>query len=104
MQCHHGAIIIYSCSLGDVLWMGRSACELGYIWFVLQGLKARGNVEDWLGKVEDAMFSNLRRLVKYSISDYERKEREEWVLCHASQVSNTTSSLLTHICQWNMQL
>lgn len=52
-----------------------------------KGLKARSNVEDWLGKVEDSMFSSLRKLVKASIGDYERKEREEWVLGHASQVS-----------------
>ena len=54
---------------------------------VLQGLKARGNVGDWLGKVEEAMFGNLRKLTKISISDYERRPREEWVVNHASQVS-----------------
>ena len=32
-----------------------------------KGLKARGNVEDWLGKVEDAMFSNLRKITKQAI-------------------------------------
>jgi len=51
-----------------------------------KGLKARGNVEDWLGKVEEGMFSNLRKLVKTAMTDFQRKEREEWVLCHASQV------------------
>ena len=55
---------------------------------VFQGLKARGNVEDWLGKVEEAMFNSLRRLVKESIRDFERREREEWVTLHASQVSD----------------
>ena len=54
-----------------------------------KGLKARGNVEDWLGKVEDSMFSSLRKLVKGAIGDFERKEREQWVLDHASQVHNT---------------
>ena len=59
-----------------------------------KGLKARGNVEDWLGKVEDAMFSNLRKLTKSSIADYERKSREEWILCHCSQVVLTVSQMM----------
>lgn len=53
---------------------------------VWQGLKARGNVEEWLGKVEEAMFVNLRKIVKFAISDFERKELEEWVTQHPSQV------------------
>jgi len=51
-----------------------------------QGLKARGNVEDWLGKVEESMFISLRKLVRHSMSDYEQKSREDWVLLHPSQV------------------
>ena len=35
-----------------------------------KGLKARGNVEDWLGKVEDAMFANLRKITKQAIQEY----------------------------------
>lgn len=31
-----------------------------------KGLKARGNVEDWLGKVEESMFLSLRRCMKVS--------------------------------------
>ncbi|CAG5121595.1 unnamed protein product, partial [Candidula unifasciata] len=58
-----------------------------------KGLKARGNVEDWLGKVEEAMFSNLRRLCKAAIVDYERKPREQWVVSHCSQVVLTISQL-----------
>ena len=52
----------------------------------VQGLKARGNVEDWLCKVEEAMFGSLRKLTKSAIADYERRSREEWVVSHASQV------------------
>ena len=52
-----------------------------------QGLKARGNVEDWLGKVEESMVSSLRRLAKASIADYESRPREEWVTLHPSQVA-----------------
>jgi len=51
-----------------------------------QGLKARGNVEDWLGKVEESMFFSLRKLVRAAMTDFEQKSREEWVLQHASQV------------------
>jgi dynein heavy chain len=43
-------------------------------------------VEEWLGKVEEAMFVNLRKIVKLAISDFERKELEEWVTQHPSQV------------------
>ncbi|XP_063073303.1 dynein axonemal heavy chain 6 [Engraulis encrasicolus] len=60
-----------------------------------KGLKARGNVEDWLGKVEEGMFSSLRRLSKASIADYQNKPREEWVVAgHPSQVVLTISQLM----------
>ncbi|XP_046331899.2 dynein axonemal heavy chain 6-like [Haliotis rufescens] len=59
-----------------------------------KGLKARGNVEDWLGKVEEGMFSNLRKLTKAAITDFERKTREDWVVCHASQIVLTVSQLM----------
>ena len=54
-----------------------------------KGLKARGNVEDWLGKVEESMVSSLRKLAKASIADYESRPREEWVTLHSSQVNST---------------
>ena len=54
-----------------------------------QGLKARGNVEDWLGKVEESMFVSLRKLIRSAMTDYEHKSREEWVLLHSSQVRRT---------------
>jgi len=53
---------------------------------MVQGLKARGNVEDWLGKVEESMFFSLRKLVRTAMTDFEARSREEWVLLHASQV------------------
>ncbi len=59
-----------------------------------KGLKARGNVEDWLGKVEDAMFTNLRKLTKHALADYEERPREEWILCHCSQVVLTVSQMM----------
>jgi len=56
----------------------------------VKGLKARGNVEDWLGKVEESMFVSLRKLVRMAMTDYELKSREDWVLQHASQVGSTS--------------
>ena len=52
---------------------------LNICWFL-------GNVEEWLGKVEEGMFSNLRKLTKASIADFEKRPRTEWVTLHASQV------------------
>nr|XP_019611948.1 PREDICTED: dynein heavy chain 6, axonemal [Rhinolophus sinicus] len=60
-----------------------------------KGLKARGNVEEWLGKVEEAMFTSLRRLCKAAIADYQGKPRTEWVTAgHASQVVLTISQIM----------
>ncbi|XP_043915244.1 dynein axonemal heavy chain 6 [Protopterus annectens] len=60
-----------------------------------KGLKARGNVEDWLGKVEEAMFTSLRRLSKAAIADYQNRPRVEWVVAgHPSQVVLTISQLM----------
>uniref|UniRef100_A0A8C3AFB1 Dynein axonemal heavy chain 6 n=1 Tax=Cyclopterus lumpus TaxID=8103 RepID=A0A8C3AFB1_CYCLU len=60
-----------------------------------KGLKAQGNVEDWLCKLEEAMFSSLRRLSKAAIADYQVKSREEWVVAgHPSQVVLTISQMM----------
>uniref|UniRef100_G3T3T9 Dynein axonemal heavy chain 6 n=1 Tax=Loxodonta africana TaxID=9785 RepID=G3T3T9_LOXAF len=60
-----------------------------------KGLKARGNVEEWLGKVEEAMFSSLRRLCKAAIADYQGKLRTNWVIAgHPSQVVLTVSQIM----------
>ncbi|XP_004388305.1 dynein axonemal heavy chain 6 [Trichechus manatus latirostris] len=60
-----------------------------------KGLKARGNVEEWLGKVEEAMFSSLRRLCKAAIADYQGKLRTDWVITgHPSQVILTVSQIM----------
>ncbi|XP_029289697.1 LOW QUALITY PROTEIN: dynein heavy chain 6, axonemal [Cottoperca gobio] len=60
-----------------------------------KGLRAQGNVEDWLCKVEEAMFSSLRRLSKAAIADYQVKSREEWVVAgHPSQVVLTISQMM----------
>lgn len=59
-----------------------------------KGLKARGNVEDWLGKVEESMFLSLRRLMKLSLNHYMSHIRTEWVLCHANQIILTVSQIM----------
>ena len=53
----------------------------------MQQVKARGNVENWLGLVEESMVVSLRRLTKSAIGDFESKLRHEWATQHPSQVS-----------------
>lgn len=57
-------------------------------------VKARGNVETWLGHVEESMMTSLRKLTKASIGDYESRPRHEWVTLHASQVVLTVSQIM----------
>lgn len=38
-----------------------------------KNLKARGNVETWLGKVEEHMFTSLRDLTKLAVQEYEEQ-------------------------------
>ncbi|CAF0752073.1 unnamed protein product [Brachionus calyciflorus] len=59
-----------------------------------RGLRARGNVEEWLGKVEEAMFSSLKRIMKQSLSDYENSVREEWLTRWPSQIVLTVSQTM----------
>ena len=85
----------YGMSAAILKFSGAAFRQLvGFFVDHLQGLKARGNVEDWLGKVEEAMFVNLRKLVRNAITDYESKIREEWVLDHSSQVVSCGSLLI----------
>lgn len=59
-----------------------------------KGLKARGNVEDWLGKVEESMFISLRKIMKGSIADYIARSRVEWVVCHPNQIILSVSQIM----------
>lgn len=59
-----------------------------------KGLKARGNVEDWLSKVEEAMFASLRRIMKGSIQDFLSRPRKEWVLDHPNQIILSVSQIM----------
>ena len=59
-----------------------------------KGLRARGNVEEWLGKVEEAMFVNLKKILKQSLADFESSVREEWVTRWPSQIVLTVSQTM----------
>lgn len=60
-----------------------------------KGLKARGSVEDWLSKVEDAMFMAVKRCMKYAHQAYLVMDRVAWMKENASQVVLTVSQ-----CHW----
>lgn len=51
-----------------------------------KGIKTRGNVEMWLGSVEESMMASIKRCLKVSIEDYSDEKRAEWVLRHPGQV------------------
>jgi dynein heavy chain, axonemal len=56
-----------------------------------RGLKARGAVEDWLGKVEDAMFTSLKRCMKIAYLSYPLKDRIIWLKENPNQIVLTVS-------------
>lgn len=60
----------------------------------LKNIKARGNVEGWLGNVEEAMVAVLRRLIKGAVSDYEEPKRTDWVREHVGQVVLTGNQII----------
>lgn len=53
--------------------------------FSLQ-IRATGNVEFWLSRVEEEMRNTLRLLMDVAIKDYDKIPRKKWVLLHAAQV------------------
>ncbi|KAI9203256.1 dynein heavy chain and region D6 of dynein motor-domain-containing protein [Polychytrium aggregatum] len=57
-------------------------------------IKARGNVEAWLGSVEEAMVAVLRRLIKTAIAEYEEPKRNDWIREHVGQVVLTGNQIL----------
>lgn len=52
----------------------------------LTHVKASGNVEFWLCRVEEEMVNTLRSYMLIAIKKYGKVPREKWVLSHASQV------------------
>ncbi|XP_022832877.1 dynein heavy chain 6, axonemal [Spodoptera litura] len=59
-----------------------------------KGLKARGNVEDWLGKVEEAMFASVKRCMKQALKDFQARPRVKWVQLHANQIILAVSQVM----------
>ena len=59
----------------------------------LKGLKARGQVEQWLETVQAGMKDTLYRLMKTGLSDYGTQERKNWVLSHYGQVVATIAQI-----------
>uniref|UniRef100_A0A182QLA9 Dynein heavy chain 6, axonemal n=1 Tax=Anopheles farauti TaxID=69004 RepID=A0A182QLA9_9DIPT len=55
------------------------------------GLKARGAVEDWLSKVEEAMFLAVKRYMRHGYRVYGLKDRSFWMQEHPNQVVLTIS-------------
>jgi len=49
-------------------------------------IKATGNIEFWLSRVEKEMINTLRSLMSIAIENYDEIPREKWVLLHADQV------------------
>jgi len=50
-------------------------------------VKATGNVEFWLTRVEKEMVNTLRTFMFIAMEDYNKTPREKWVLLHAAQVA-----------------
>ncbi|CAH0703556.1 unnamed protein product [Spodoptera exigua] len=59
-----------------------------------KGLKARGNVEDWLGKVEEAMFASVKRCMKHALKDFQLRPRVKWVQLHPNQIILAVSQVM----------
>ncbi|KAJ3023365.1 Dynein heavy chain 6, axonemal [Thoreauomyces humboldtii] len=57
-------------------------------------IKARGNVEAWLGSVEEGMVAVLRRLIKQALAEFEDSKRSDWVREHVGQVVLTGNQVL----------
>jgi dynein heavy chain len=60
----------------------------------IKTIKARGNVEGWLGNVEEAMVAVLRRLIKVALSDYKEANKNKWVKENVGQVVLTGNQVL----------
>jgi dynein heavy chain len=61
---------------------------------LLKQVKARGNVENWLGLVEESMMVSLKRLTKIALTDFDTKLRHEWATQHPSQVVIAVSQIM----------
>jgi dynein heavy chain len=56
-------------------------------------LKARGNVEKWLGEVEEYMVKSMHAVIKKGWKDYVEMPRKEWVREQYAQVASSVGSI-----------
>jgi dynein heavy chain len=42
-------------------------------------------VEDWMGEVENMMFTTVRDVLKFSVDDYKLRSRPDWIKKHPGQ-------------------
>uniref|UniRef100_A0A5K3EKY4 DHC_N2 domain-containing protein n=1 Tax=Mesocestoides corti TaxID=53468 RepID=A0A5K3EKY4_MESCO len=59
-----------------------------------KGFKARGNVEDWLGKAEECMVTSLRKGMKEALADVDTMSRDDWLVAHTNQITLTVEQLI----------
>ncbi|VDK35198.1 unnamed protein product [Taenia asiatica] len=59
-----------------------------------KGLKARGNVEEWLGKAEESMVTSLRKSMKQALLDVDTMSRDDWLVAHTNQITLTVEQLV----------
>lgn len=53
-----------------------------------------GHVEDWLSAVEQRMKQSLHMAMKVGLSDYDGRDRPEWVLDHPGQIVATVAQMM----------
>eukprot|EP01135_Chromosphaera_perkinsii_P012097 Nk52_evm35s2579 gene=Nk52_evmTU35s2579 len=58
-----------------------------------KNVKARGNVEVWLGSVEESMYSSVRRAIKTALFDFENTPRAKWLMNHPGQAILTVGQI-----------
>ncbi|GIQ86796.1 dynein heavy chain 6, axonemal, partial [Kipferlia bialata] len=59
----------------------------------LKTLRARGNVEAWLGQVEKGMREAVLKVLRDALQAYESEPRTEWVVNHAAQTLLAVSQI-----------
>lgn len=59
-----------------------------------KGVVTRGNVEDWLGRVEEGMFKTLQKIMGNALKDHQTMKREDWLQKFPSQIVLTISQLM----------
>jgi len=57
--------------------------------------RAKGQVEIWLGTVQNAMRESLQKLMKAGVNDYQTaNDRKEWIMTHFGQIVATVAQIM----------